>query len=105
MMEVKVHSTISPTYYINNRNDIDYIIEIAQKGIKLLQNNNIDYSILTIWQQYVQSVLKFISTNSNTNYYDLYMKFNLSIFMYPPYDQIKMSIEFFIMLAKKYKGI
>lgn len=100
-----MYSTTSPNYYRNNKNNVDYIIEIAQKGIQLLNNNNIDYSILTLWQQYVQSVLKYISLNSKVNYYDLYMRFNLSIFMHTPYDQIKMSIEFFIMLAKQYKGI
>lgn len=105
MIEVIVYSTISSNYYINKKNNIDYIIEIAQKGIQLLKNNNIDYSVLTIWQQYVKSVLRYISINSKINYYDLYMKFNLSILMYTPYEQIKMSIEFFIMLAKQYKGL
>lgn len=87
--------------YFNNfsNNNCQYVLEAAKKGTELL-GKNIDYSTLSIWQNYVQSIMNLISRTSNTNYLNLYMQFNMSILMFQPYEQVKRTVEFLIDIAK-----
>ena len=82
-----------------SNNNCQYVLEAAKKGTELL-GKNIDYSTLSIWQNYVQSIMNLISRTSNTNYLNLYMQFNMSILMFPPYEQVKRTVEFLIDIAK-----
>ena len=82
-----------------SNNNCQYVLEAAKKGTELL-GKHIDYSTLSIWQNYVQSIMNLISRTSNTNYLNLYMQFNMSILMFPPYEQVKRTVEFLIDIAK-----
>jgi hypothetical protein len=76
------------------------ILEVAKSGAELLKKN-IDFSTLTVWQNYVQSVLKLISQNTNRNYYNLYMRYRISMMMLAPYEQVQRTLDFLIELAKQ----
>ncbi len=80
-------------------NNIMQILDVAKSGAELLKKN-IDYSTLTIWQNYVQSVLKLVSQNSNKNYYDVYMRYRISMMIFSPYEQVRRTVDFLIELAK-----
>ena len=82
-----------------SNNNCQYVLEAAKKGTELL-GKNIDYSTISIWQKYVQSIMNLISRTSNTNYLNLYMQFNMSILMFSPYEQVKRTVEFLIDIAK-----
>lgn len=82
-----------------SNNNCQYVLEAAKKGTELL-GKNLDYATLIIWQNYVQSIMNLISRTSNTNYLNLYMQFNMSILMFPPYEQVKRTVEFLIDIAK-----
>ncbi len=82
-----------------SNNNCQYVLEAAKKGTELL-GKHIDYSTLSIWQNYVQSIMNLISKSSTTNYFNLYMQFNMSILMFPPYEQVKRTVEFLIDIAK-----
>ncbi len=82
-----------------SNNNCQYVLDAAKKGTELL-GKNIDYSTLSIWQRYVQSIMSLISKSSTTNYFNLYLQFNMSILMFSPYEQVKRTIEFLIDIAK-----
>lgn len=82
-----------------SNNNCQFVLEAAKKGTELL-GKNLDYATLSIWQNYVQSIMNLISRTSNTNYLNLYMQFNMSILMFPPYEQVKRTVEFLIDIAK-----
>lgn len=89
----------NPTFNNFSNNNCQYVLDAAKKGTELL-SKNIDYSTLKIWQNYVQSIMNIISRSSTTNYFNLYMQFNMSILMFSPYEQVKKTVEFLIDIAK-----
>lgn len=96
-----MNKTLSNNYYMSyNINNINIIIEAAQKGVKLLEKD-IDYLTLLVWQRYIQSVFDLIFQKSNINFCNVYSQFNLSIMMYPPYEQVKKTVELLIEIAKQ----
>lgn len=83
-------------YYDNN---FKFVIDAAEKGIELLYKS-IDYSTLSLWQQYVQTVMNIVSKNTRNDFLKMYLEFNLSILMYSPSEQVKRTVEFLIKIAK-----
>lgn len=60
-----------------SNNNCQYVLEAAKKGTELL-GKNLDYAALSIWQNYVQSIMNLISRTSNTNSKNLSIKSRIS---------------------------
>ena len=87
--------------FLKKQENINYIIEVAKEGTNLL-SKNIDYTILSAYQNYVIAALNIVSKNYNINFVSIYMQFKNSIINLLPKEQLIKTIEFLIKIAENF---
>ena len=92
----------NPYSYNNNpkKHAIDTLMRVIDKGIELMPQN-IDYQLLQAWQDYAKTAVKIVADNYDANIYIYYLNFITSIIRFPPYEQLKMSIETLMDISRR----